>query len=378
MNKTVLIISAHKRSLVNFRGNLISEIVGSGADVHVAAPDLAAEDAYTSRLVSFGASLHDLQGDRVSLNPINDLAYIRRLCSLIGKLKPDVVFCYNLKPSIYGMIASRIMGVKTRVSLMAGLGYGFSNGTSLKSKLSQLVSRILMRLSLRNSTKVVFQNPDDREKLVNYKIIKSTHPFSVVGGSGVDLEYYSFSEIPKEKISFVMLCRLLVSKGVRNYAEAAKELKKKYPDVEFILAGDLDTNPDAISETELDEWIHSGFINYVGRVNDVRPLLEGARAFVLPSYYPEGIPRSALEALAAGRPIVTTDWPGCRETATHGYNGFLVDPKSSRQLIESLEKLINDRQLAVEMGINSYWLAKSRFDVKKVNVDMLRALGLKC
>jgi len=200
-------------------------------------------------------------------------------------------------------------------------------------------------------------------------------PSTVVNGSGVNLSHFQLAPLPK-KLTFIFIARLLVDKGIRQFAEAASLLKLRYPDVEFKVVGYLDDNPESIEQSELDAWVASGKLVYLGRLSDVRPVIAGASVFVLPTFYREGVPRTILEALAMGRAIVTTDTPGCRETVVHGVNGYLVKPKAVEELVSALEKLILDPQLVVDMGNASYRIACDKFDVHKVNQQMLLGMGM--
>lgn len=374
--KKILIISAHKRSLLNFRGPLIQALVSRSIEVHLSAPDIEENGKFEVALETIGTTLHSAPLDRVSIGVFGDLRYFIHLWRLIADLKPDVVFAYNIKPVVYGIIAAWIARVPHRVALLAGLGFGFSRGGGFKQQMSRAVTRLLLGISLRRSSKVVFQNPDDKAALRNAGLLSSDHSTQVVSGSGIDLADFPPSDVDGRKVCYLMLSRLLVSKGVREYAAAAARIKRSYPGASFLLAGDIDINPDAISAEELHSWVDEGILEYLGRVEDVRPLLKRCTVYVLPSDYPEGIPRSILEALATGRAVVTTDTPGCRETVVHGVNGYLVAPRDVDSLQSALEEFCKQPRLAVEMGAKSLELARSRFDVNLVNADMLRALNL--
>lgn len=376
MPKKILIISAHKRSLLNFRGPLIRALVSRNIEVHLSAPDIDKAGKIEVALEAIGTVLHPAPLDRASIGVLGDLRYLIHLRRQIVNLQPDVVFAYNIKPIVYGNMAAWIARVPHRVALLAGLGFGFSKATGLVQQVSRAVTRLLLGISLRRCSKVVFQNPDDKAALLNAGLLSRDHPMQVVSGSGIDLADFPPSEVNGSDVCYLMLSRLLVSKGVREYAAAAARIKRGYPGASFLLAGDIDVNPDAIGAEELRSWVDEGILEYFGRVEDVRPLLKRCSVYVLPSDYPEGIPRSILEALATGRAIVTTDTPGCRETVLHGVNGYLVAPRDADSLQVALEEFCRQPALAVEMGAKSLELARSRFDVNLVNADMLRALNL--
>ena len=174
-----------------------------------------------------------------------------------------------------------------------------------------------------------------------------------------------------------MIARLLISKGVREYFEAAKIVKASFSNVRFQLLGKLENNPLYINKNELVSWSDQGVIEYLGEVDSVQSILQSCRYFILPSYYREGVPRSILEALSTGRPIITTDTPGCRETVTHEKNGLLVQPKNPVALAEAMIKLINEKDEVIKkMAKESYLKAKDKFEINKVNKSMLEIMGL--
>jgi glycosyltransferase involved in cell wall biosynthesis len=197
----------------------------------------------------------------------------------------------------------------------------------------------------------------------------------VVNGSGVDLDKFVFISPLKVKPVFLLIARLIGDKGIREFVQAAQLIQRSYPDCRFLLVGGLDSNPDAISQIELDDWIHNGMVEYLGRLDDVRPAIARASVYVLPSYR-EGTPRSVLEAMAMGRAIITTDAPGCRETVIDGENGFLVPVKSVDALVDAMTRFIEDPDLAVRMGKRSREIAEEKYDVHKVNAVMLKEMGI--
>jgi glycosyltransferase involved in cell wall biosynthesis len=205
-------------------------------------------------------------------------------------------------------------------------------------------------------------------------ILAPDTPFHIVAGSGVDLEAFAPASLP-EGASFLMVARLTRDKGVMEYAAAAAALKRKYPEAHFRLAGWFDSSPAGISRQELEQMVADG-VEYLGKLDDVRPALAQANVFVLPSCYREGTPRSALEAMAMARPVVTCDTPGCRETVIDGESGLLVAPHDSSNLTVAMEKFILDPTLAGKMGVSSRRYAERKFDVHEVNREIIEAAGL--
>ena len=196
----------------------------------------------------------------------------------------------------------------------------------------------------------------------------------VVNGSGIDLAEYAVAPVPAAP-RFLLIARLLGDKGVREYAEAARRLRRQHPQARFSLVGWIDDSPDAIAQRELDGWVAEGALEFLGRLADVRPAIAAASVYVLPSYH-EGTPRTVLEAMAMGRAIITTDAPGCRETVMEGNNGLLIPVRSVPALVEAMERFIAEPGLAERMGRRSRQVAEAKYDVRKVNAVMLREMGI--
>ncbi|PYG00003.1 glycosyltransferase involved in cell wall biosynthesis [Thioalkalivibrio sp. ALE21] len=369
------VVSAHARSLTNFRGPLIRALRDAGVEVHALAPEVTRNDGVRAELESWGVHLHDVPLSRTGLSPLED---VRALFSLRRKLRwiaPDAVFSYNIKPVIYGTLAGSMARVPCRYGLITGLGYAFSENPRGKRLVIQKAALALYRAAGARISTMFFQNPDDRDQFLELGIVNSGERTQLVNGSGVDLEHFSPKPQPGSEIVFLMVARLLGAKGVREFAEAAIRLKHKYPRVRFRLAGDLDDNPDVIAREELESWTENGHVEYLGRISDVRPEMEKATVYVLPSHR-EGTPRTVLEAMATGRPVITTDAPGCRETVEHGENGFLVPVKDVDALEAAMERFVLDPDLARRMGEKSLQMAVEKYDVHKVNQVMLRRMGV--
>jgi glycosyltransferase involved in cell wall biosynthesis len=288
------------------------------------------------------------------------------------RIRPDVVLAYTIKPVIYGSLAAAVAGVPRRFALVTGLGYAF---TGERGGLLTGLIRRLYRIALERVHKVFFQNPDDQALFRQLGILRNGTPSVVVNGSGVDVGDYAVGPLPEGPARFLMIGRLLGDKGVREYAEAARRVRAVHPEAGFGLVGWIDENPDAIAQSELDAWVAEGCIEFEGRLADVRPAIAACSVYVLPSYR-EGTPRTVLEAMAMGRPIITTDAPGCRETVVDGDNGFLVPVKSVDALVGAMLRFIDDPGLAPRMGARSRRVAEDKYDVHKVNEVMLREMGI--
>lgn len=372
--KSFLLVASYPDSITKFRGPLIDALLAAGLKVHIAAPDLIDKSAVYKELKAKGIVLHQIPLSRTGMDPFADLRSIFCLWQLMRKIKPIWVLGYTIKPVVYGLFVARLAGVPLRNALITGLGYAFQGETDgSRSKVRWLVQR-LYGLALRGANKVFFQNPDDEELFCSLGILQNNASSCVVNGSGIAIEQFSVSPLPAEP-KFLLIARLLGDKGVREYAEAAKRIKENYPSVVFQLVGWIDENPDAIRKQELEDWIASGIVDYLGKLDDVRPVIEDCSVYVLPSYR-EGTPRTVLEAMAMGRPIITTDAPGCRETVVDGDNGILVPVKSVDALVSAMERFILEPDLATRMGQRSREIAVEKYDVHKVNAVMLKEMGI--
>lgn len=383
-SRTLLVIGGISRSLVNFRGPLLRSLADAGCRVHAAAgePD---ERALTA-LHDMGVAFTPLPLARAGVNPVRDAILLIRLIRLMRRIKPDVVLCYTIKPVIYGGWAARWCGVSDRHALITGLGYALADRGGL---LARLV-RVMYRSALKGCGAVFFQNPDDRAFFLDHRLIDPQQA-RWVNGSGVDLDAYAPAPLPDAPV-FLLIARLLGDKGVREYVRAAERITKRYPDARFLLVGGLDSNPNAIREAELRAWQASGVIDYRGQVTDVRPILRESRVYVLPSYYREGLPRTILEAMAMGRPVITTDEPGCRETIAltgegrrqkaagervmEGENGFLIASRDVDALESAMRRFMDSPAVARGQGRRSREIAEAVYDVHKVNKAMRSAMGL--
>lgn len=323
-----------------------------------------------------GAEPVDISMSRTGLNPLRDFGDLVGLYSTLKDLKLDTVLSFAIKPVIYGTSAARLARVPKRFALIAGLGYAFGDDrqSTLKRRTIRGVARCLYTLALLQTQKVFMQNPDDVEDFAAMKIV-TRDKMELVNGTGVDLADWPFLPSVTAPITFLLAARLLAEKGINDYVAAARTIKAKAPNTRFVLLGGLDSNPNGIERSQVEQWVTEGLIEWPGHV-PVRPWVAEASVYVLPSYYREGIPRSIQEALASGRPVITTDAPGCRETVVHGRNGFLVRPRNADQLVQAMQQFLDNPRLIVDMGQQSRLLAEERFDVRAINARMLDIMGL--
>lgn len=378
--KKFVVVCSYLPSIINFREKLLDIIKLKGFEVHILYPDNNDENFDKLYLQNKGFILHSIPMGRTRMNPLEDLKTFFYFYLAFKKLSPDYVLSYTIKPVIYGTLAAWFAKVPNRFCLITGLGYAFTDsGESRYSFLMKLI-RNLYGVAVNKSNKVFFQNPDDKNLFLQLGLLNSKVPSVIINGSGVDLEKFCKVHLPKDNdgkvlFSFLLVGRLLKDKGILEYIEVAKKIKEKYPNVQFHLVGKLDENPTSIKQCDLDEWIRNEVIQYWGYLSDVRPAIERASVYILPSYR-EGTPRSVLEAMAMGRAIITTDAPGCRETVVDGYNGYLVDVASVDSLYKAVEKLIHNPDLLQTMGDCSYEIAVNKYDVNKVNAHILTEIGL--
>jgi len=368
----VLIIGALAESLYNFRGDLIKSLIIEGHEVVVMAAH--ANDVIHTRIEELGVLFRPYPVKRNGMNPFHDLATMLSLRRAFIEIHPDIVLAYTIKPVIWGGLALRTLRMHLKFyPLITGLGLAFQDGGLKQDVLTGLVI-FLYRMALVRAGRVIFQNVDNKQVFMDRRIV-SMQRCEVVSGSGVNMSYFSLCHLPEGDFVFLTIARLLGDKGLREYAQAALIVKKKYPEVVFNVVGPIDPSPDGITLAEVDTWQISGSVTYLGSSRDVRPFIERCHVYVLPSYH-EGMPRTVLEAMSMGRPILTTDVPGCRETVIQGENGYLVPARNVSALAERMIWFIENQKELARMGFNSRKIVEDRFDVKRVNADMLHIMRL--
>lgn len=353
--------------LFNFRKNTIRSLQKNGYHVVVVAP----EDDYTSKLKEFGVEFHNVSIDGNGKNPLKDIKTFFDFLFFYKKNKISCALNFTPKNNIYSTLAASMFGVPV-INNIAGLGSMF-----IEENIISKIARLLYKISQPKASKIFFQNEEDRLLFLNHKI-SSAIMTEVLPGSGVDLERFKY--IPtsnNKKIKFLLIARLIYEKGVTFYASAAKELKSKYGDhVEFYLLGFIDEkNPASVSKDVIEKWVTEGYINYLGTSDNVEDDIGHVDCVVLPSFYREGVPRVLLEAAAMGKPLITTDNVGCRETITDGVNGFLCQPRSTQSLLSVIDKMINlSHEQRLSMGARSRELVENKFDEKIVIDKYINAI----
>ncbi len=372
MNKKIAFISHQAFALINFRDGLIRLLISSGYEVYALAPAFTSDSR--EHLLTMGATPLDYQLSRTGTNPMRDFMSALKLFHILRSLNIDVAFAFSIKPSIYGMIAAWCARVPKRICMIEGLGHIFIVGLQKVSHSKNLLKAsvlMLYKIGLATSSSVIFLNNDDLNYFLQKKLV-SRKKCSNIGGIGVNLANWTFSTPKIDPIRFIFIARLLREKGIIEFIEAVRKVKTEFNGVQFVVLGDVDTNPSSITRSQINQWVDEGLIEWHGHV-PVKNWLEMSSVFVLPSYR-EGLPRTTQEAMAIGRPIITTDVPGCRDTVIDGLNGYLVEPYNSDALVNAMKKFIESPNLIMQMGVQSRRLAEKWFDEKQKNQMILNII----
>lgn len=318
-------------AIYTYRRGVLRMLTERGAHVTIIAP----RDRTFEPLIEMGCRCVELPVASKGTNPREDLKTMRALYREYRASRPHLVFHYTIKPNIYGSLAATLARVPS-IAVTTGLGYVFIQ----KSRTAQIAKR-LYRFAFRFPREIWFLNRDDHQAFVDENLLAHPDRARRLHGEGVDLDDFALTPLPRrEDFVFILIGRLLWDKGVAEYVEAARRLRRRYPHARFQLLGPVGVNnPSAISRTDVEAWERENIVEYLGEANDVRPLVAAADCVVLPSYR-EGVPRTLMEASAMGRPIVATDVPGCREVVEHGVNGFLCEVKSADSLADQMEHML--------------------------------------
>lgn len=366
----IMVISPKNKTVFNFRGDLVKEFIKHGYEVVVTGPNME----YVEDIKALGASFIEIPFVKDNIGIKGDLDYCKKLQKVMEQEKPDKIFSYTIKPVIYGSIAGKKAGIKEIYPMMTGLGRVYGT-ESLKAKVLQIITGFLYKKAFKGCKKVIFQNWDDMELFVNRKYLPKGK-CEKVDGSGVNMERFAFTELP-DTPTFLMISRIIKEKGIFEFCKAAETVKKTHPEARFVILGGYDKSIGAIQPDELKLYTGTGIVEIPGEVKDVAPILKEAFVFVLPTYYREGIPRTILEAMASGKPIITTDWVGTREAVNDGENGFLVPIKNYEALADKMLYMIEHKDETRDMGKKSFELCKNKFDVNIINKRMLEIMEIR-
>ena len=374
----ILVLSSLAFSLINFRGDLLKAMIDNGHEVIACAPDRDA--AAERKLADMGVDFRLTPMQRTGTNLFSDVALLLAYVRTIRRFRPDVVIAYTQKPIIYGGLAARLAALGGRkprfFALMSGLGQVFSADADYPGWLRSAVVALYRTALARAKTTFVFNN-DDRKDMIALGIVNRQQRVIKVPGSGVSLQRFSASPPVTQPIRFLMIGRLMRNKGILEFLEAARKVRRRYPTCQFQIVGRCeDENPSGISREESERLAAEYDVDFVPGTDDVRPYLAACSVFVLPSYYREGLPRTILEALASARPVITTDLPGCRDAIEVGTNGLLVEPRSSESLARAMMQFAAHPSSVERMGAASLEIARENYDVRKVNRQLLGEMGL--
>ncbi len=368
-SKLIALVSNSAWSLYNFRLDVIRALIGNGYQVLVIAPD----DEYSSSLISEGCQYLPIDFNNRSENPLQDVSLYLQLKKIYKEQRPDFIFHYVIKPNIYGSLAAASCSIKS-IAVVTGLGYSFAR----KNWLYRVV-RFLYKRALRKTEAVWFLNNEDAKMFISDHIV-NIEKMKILPGEGVNTNHFLPTDRdikePGSPFNFLMSTRLLKSKGIAVYADAARILKTKNYNVSFELIGFFEKHhPDSISEEELKKWEREGLISYHGFAKDVRPHLQKADCFVFPSFYNEGIPRCLMEAASMELPIITSLNRGCKEVVLNNSNGYTCNLNDPFDVADKMEKMINlPSEERARMGKNGRLLVSKKFDVQKVVEEYIGTL----
>ncbi len=373
-SSSIFILAGFAPSLILFRLPLIEQLRAAGHRVAVGAKCAEFSSSDIECLNQLGVQIFDIEIDRNSIGIVRNLRTLRSMHKALKEASCDVLVAYTIIPVIFGTLAFKLAGYRHAIPLVTGLGSMFIGApSSLRQRGVRFLVRKLYWLAFKLSDVVYFQNPDDPCELRRLGALPRNTEVALINGSGVDKSHFAQVLPPAVPghTRFLMIARLLKDKGVFEYTEAAKALSKIYPKATFALIGSLDSNPTSVSADELGAWT---WIEHQNWLDDVRPELNKCDVYVLPSYR-EGTPRSVLEAMSVGRPIVTTDAPGCRETVIDGVNGYLVPVCDAQALANAMEMFIKEPETISKMGKESRRIAVEKFDKDFVYKELVGRIG---
>lgn len=375
-NKKILIIGGDATTLLNFRKELIIELVRKNYTVYCCASNYTSTQMQIIKEWDAIPIAHEL--NHKGMNLFDDFNIMLSLKKQIVDIKPNIVLSYFVKPVIFGTWAAKLAKVPKIIGMIEGLGNAFTpyqQGFTNKARIIQIAQIILYWCSVPLLNKLIVLNPDDKKDLIDKFHIPSKETI-ILGGIGVDLEKFTYQPISSTKtIRFIFIARLLQAKGIFEYLEAAKLVKEKYSNCEFVILGGFDeNNPFALTKEQLQPFIDNRLVVHLGHVNNVAEEITKSSIFVQPSYYREGVPRSTQEAMAIGRPIITTDVAGCRETVINWKNGFLIPPYNANILAEKMIFFIDNPEQISIMGKESRKIAEEKFNVHIINHRLIDIL----
>lgn len=357
----VLIVLNDCGYFLSHRLMLARQLSQHGYEVHIATP----RSPHQHIVKQSGLVFHELPPMRGTHNPLHELKLLLVLVKLYRTLKPNIVHHVTTKPILYGSIAAKMTRIPAVINAITGLGHLFID-TSFVTNILKIIIKCGYKLALNgDNTRTIFQNPDDQADFIKANLIHESNAI-LIRGAGVEVNKFVVTDTCNNEKIILLPGRLIKEKGVIEFVGAARLLKLHYPKVRFVLVGSPDpVNPSSIAEKQIKQWQQQGIIEWWGYQQEMKAVYEQSYLVCLPSYR-EGLPKALLEACAAGRAIVTTDVPGCREVVINGENGFLVTVKSVTSLAHKLETLILNPMLVAEMGRKSRQLVEREFSSQQV------------
>lgn len=353
-NKKLVLVANTAWSMFNFRHGLLCCLLKKGYQLTIIAPP----DKFSDNLRNMGCVVVDLSMDAKGISPLQDLKLIRSLYRIYKQVAPDFIIHYTIKPNIYGSLAAKCAGIPS-LAITTGLGYTFVN-----DNLVAKVARGLYKLTFRFPKEVWFLNEDDRQVFLLHRLVRKNKAI-LLHGEGVDLIHFTpQAQLAADgKVRFLLIARMLWDKGVGEYVEAARIIRRQYPQAVFQLLGACGVaNPSVIEREQIAKWEEEGLVEYLGTTPDVRPVIANADCIVLPSYR-EGIPRTMIESAAMAKPLIVTDVPGCRDVVLANQTGFLCPVKDVAALATCFEQLIvMPPKARAEMGAAGRRFMAAAFD----------------
>ena len=357
----IIIMNNRASFLVSFWSMLIALLKEKGHAVTCLVP--AGDPEAEATLQSLGARIRNFPLDNKGLNPVHDLKTCLALYKVFREERADILYASTIKSVIYGVPMAALAGIKARYAMITGLGYMFEADSPVK-KLLTCVASLLYHISL--SFARTFRE---------WHCLPGDAHVVMTKGTGVDIDKFAVEPQPQGVPTFLLVGRLLEAKGLYEYAEAARLVKKAHPEVRFQLLGAPETSRGGVPMQTIKEWEREGVIEYLGVTRDVRPYVGQANVVVLPSWR-EGLPCSLMEAMSMGRAIVATDVPGCRDVVSEGRNGFLVPVRTPEALAKALEAFLEDDALAARMGQEGRAIAETELDARKAADLILKVMKL--
>lgn len=360
--------------LHNFRMPIARALRSAGCEVILVSP----EGRYVEGFAREGFRWVRWDVSRRSINPLSEIRAIRDLASIYRDERPDVVHHFTIKPNLYGSIAARRGRVSPVINTFTGMGYVFSDGV-VPAAIRRVVLPLMRRSFGRSDVHTIFQNSADREQAVRRRLVPPSNAY-LIEGTGVDLSKYRPSPRDGTRVTVLMASRLIREKGVEDLVEAARVVRRDYGDVRFRVAGESDEgNPSAIPESQIAEWEREGVVDFIGHQSDMASVIQDADIAVLPTYYPEGVPRFLLEAGAAGLALIATDIPACRAVIEDGVTGLLVPPRAPSELAKAIAQIAADPSERRRLGAAARKHVESHFAEEAVvdrYLKLYRGLGI--